>query len=272
VDRLARSREGVWQIHDYKTNQKLPTQAEKDADSQLALYEIGLRRTWRGVERVELTWHFLRFDTSIVSTRTAGQLERLEADTLVTIHDIESRGRDEAGFPTRESGLCSWCDFQSICPVRKHLFATRELPPDERADETGVALVDRWTRIAGEQAELKARLEALEEQVGRIKQALADYARQAGLETVAGSERMASVRVTRKTVFPRRGEEPEQAAELEARLRETGWWGRLSALDRSALQRAWTDPAAPADLRGLLEPYARTEEDVDVRLRKAPRG
>ncbi len=49
----------------------------KDADPQLAYYEIGIRRMWKDVERVELIWHFLRFDHSIVSTRTADQLNQL---------------------------------------------------------------------------------------------------------------------------------------------------------------------------------------------------
>lgn len=32
IDRLARKPDGTWQIHDYKTNAHLPTQADKDAD------------------------------------------------------------------------------------------------------------------------------------------------------------------------------------------------------------------------------------------------
>jgi len=80
IDRLAKTADGCWQIHDYKTNSSLPSQADKETDPQLAYYEIGIRRLWRDIERVELAWHFLRFDHSIVSTRTPGQLEQHRAD------------------------------------------------------------------------------------------------------------------------------------------------------------------------------------------------
>lgn len=268
VDRLARTPDGTWQIHDYKTVSRAATQAEKDLDPQLALYEIGLRRTWRDVGRVELVWHLLRFDLEIVSTRTPEQLRQLEAGTLATIGDIEARARDEAAFPTHETRLCAWCDFQSVCPVRSHLFATRELPRNVFLEEPGVALVDRWTRIDLEQAGLKAQLAALDDQAARIREALAAYARREGLETVTGSEREATVRATLKTLFPRRGQEPEKAAELEARLRGTPWWDALSGLDRQALGRAWADSAADPDLRRLLEEYVWTEQALEVRLRK----
>ncbi len=85
IDRLARTIDGTWQVHDYKTNRHLPTQADKDVDPQLAYYEIGVRRTWKGVERVELVWHFLRFDQNIVSSRTPEQL-------------CSTAGRDEPAY------------------------------------------------------------------------------------------------------------------------------------------------------------------------------
>jgi RecB family exonuclease len=91
IDRLARTPDGTWQVHDYKTNRHLPTQADKDVDPQLAYYEIGVRRMWKGVERVELVWHFLRFDQSIVSSRTPKQL-------------CSTAGRDE---PACWHGICA---------------------------------------------------------------------------------------------------------------------------------------------------------------------
>jgi len=43
IDRLTKNSGGRWQIHHYKTNSSLPTQADKDADPQLSYYEMGIR-------------------------------------------------------------------------------------------------------------------------------------------------------------------------------------------------------------------------------------
>lgn len=40
VDRISVRREGLWQIHDYKTGRWVPTQEDLDSDRQLALYQI----------------------------------------------------------------------------------------------------------------------------------------------------------------------------------------------------------------------------------------
>jgi len=74
IDRLAKRRDGVLEIHDYKTNARLPTQAEKDDDRQLALHQIGIEGRWTGVRGVELVWHFLRFDQEIRSKRSGEEL------------------------------------------------------------------------------------------------------------------------------------------------------------------------------------------------------
>ena len=41
VDRIDEVAPGIIEIHDYKTNNRLPSQADRDADRQLAIYELG---------------------------------------------------------------------------------------------------------------------------------------------------------------------------------------------------------------------------------------
>ena len=270
VDRIAIGADGIWQVHDYKTNRKLPTQQEKDADPQLGYYEIGVRRMWPDqAERVELTWHFLKFGVSITSRRTPDQLAALRESALVTIGDAQRRGKDEAAFPPVESNLCNWCEFQSICPVRKHLFKVAELPPNRFANEPGVKLVDHWTALDAQRRELKSQVEALESEIEQVQEALAAFAQREGAEVVAGSEREATVRTSETVLFPRKTVEPDEAEALEQQLRASRWWIEASAVDRAALVRLWERRASlDADLRALLEEFARTETKVDVRLRK----
>ncbi len=269
VDRLAIGGDGTWQIHDYKTNRRLPTQQDKDADPQLAYYEIGVRRMWPQAERVDLTWHFLKFGVSITSRRTPEQLEAVRGEALATIADAEGRPRDETAFPVHETRLCAWCDFQQVCPVRKHLFAVAALPPNRFANEPGVKLVDAWTALDARRQELRSQVDAIEEEIAEVREALAAFAEREGVEVVAGSEREATVRRSEAVVFPRKTVETEEAGALEAQLRGSKWWQEASALDRAALRRLWDRRGSlDADLRALLEEYARVEAQLDVRLRR----
>jgi putative RecB family exonuclease len=270
IDRLSIGADGTWQIHDYKTNRKLPTQQEKDADPQLGYYEIGVRRMWPGqAERVELTWHFLKFGVSISSRRTPDQLAALRESALVTISDAAARPKDETAFPPVESHLCNWCEFQSICPVRKHLFKVAELPPNKFANETGVKLVDQWAALDERRRQLKASIEDLEAEIEQLQAALAAFAEREGVEVVAGSEREATVRTSESVLFPRKTVESEEAEALERQLRASRWWAEASSIDRSALVRLWERRASlDADLRALLEEFARSEVRTDIRLRK----
>ncbi len=70
VDRLSVTREGLWQIHDYKTGRWLPSQQDLDRDRQLALYQIGVQRQFpRQARDVELVWHYLAHDLEMRSRR-----------------------------------------------------------------------------------------------------------------------------------------------------------------------------------------------------------
>ena len=268
IDRIARTADGVWQIHDYKTDKRLPTQADKDVDPQLAYYQIGLRELWPDAERVELTWHYLRFDQQIVSRRDAAQLAAVREAALVTIDDAVGRGRDEDRFETHETALCRWCEYQTMCPIWRHRLKIEELPRNEFLGEPGVQLVDRWSALDGERRELAAKQALLEDEIERLKEALFELADRERLDVVAGSEQEAAIKRAERTVFPRKTVEPEHAAALEELLRSGPWWSRVSALDRHALEKLWADPRLDDALRMVLQPFVTRERERSARLRK----
>ena len=70
IDRLTETRDGYYEIHDYKTNSRLPLADYIRSDRQLALYMIGVKNQYPDVKDVRLIWHFLKFDKEIDSTRT----------------------------------------------------------------------------------------------------------------------------------------------------------------------------------------------------------
>ena len=268
IDRLAKAEGDVWQVHDYKTNKALPTQQDKDGDPQLAYYEIGIRQMWPDAERVELYWHFLRHDQTIKSTRTSVQLEELRRETVDLIENIEGRDPAEKAFPTNETALCNYCEYQQVCPVRKHLFEVKGLPPNRFAKESGVKLVDQWTELQAQRQKLIENQRALEADIALVQEALIALSEKKGVSTIVGAEKEVAVTITEAVLFPTKGSEPEEYAAFEEKLRKSKYWPVVSAMDRSALRRLWDQrDELDAVLRRWLTTYARTEQQVGIRLR-----
>jgi len=123
IDRLVRARDGVLEIHDYKTGRRVPSQEELDRDRQLALYEIGVRAALREEGEVRLVWHYLLQNVVRKSQRTAEQLEALREETRSAIDRI----RAETTWAARPGKLCSWCEYRALCPA----FGGAAPPPEE---------------------------------------------------------------------------------------------------------------------------------------------
>lgn len=111
IDRVAKTNDGCYEIHDYKTCSRFPSLKYLQKDWQLALYAIGLRKRYPYVRNIKLIWHFLKFDREIDSTRTDEDLEELRHNTIQLIEIIE---HTEEFFPN-PSKLCDWCKFKPMC-------------------------------------------------------------------------------------------------------------------------------------------------------------
>lgn len=116
IDRLVRLAPGFYEIHDYKTSRRLPTQADLDRDRQLALYQMAVNQMMPDVRQVRLVWHYLAHGRRLRSQRTPEALEGLRRETLALIDRVEEAARREE-FPAVRSRLCSWCDFRTLCPA-----------------------------------------------------------------------------------------------------------------------------------------------------------
>ena len=267
VDRIARRGDGTYEIHDYKTSSHLPTQAEADEDRQLALYQIGLEGMWRDVEAVDLIWHYVRFDTDLVSHRTPEQLHSVREACITVIDDIESRGREEEHFPTNPSSLCPWCDFRTICPATRHEYATAVLAPEEFKKDDGVQLVDRWAETVEKRKALEAEAKELKELEEELRSLVEEFAMKEGLEAVVGSAYRAEIVKTSGVEFPRTGSEQRPA--FEAVLKETGLWDLVAAPIHQKLASLLGDlEALPPEARKLLKSFLEPFERIQAKLKK----
>jgi putative RecB family exonuclease len=251
VDRIARVGDGVWEIHDYKTGSTPATQAGADADRQLALYEMALREMYPEVREVTLVWHYVATDIEVRSSRTALQLDELRSSVLETIREIEA----QASFPARTCALCDWCDYKALCPAWRHLYETESLPAEERALESGVALVDEYLQVSDELAALKARQDDLKDRI--VARAASD-----GLERVFGTA--GSIKVYRfPSVSCPDAKDPRREA-FEDEVRALGLWEQFSSLSAYNLSRALQDGRVSPEQIARLEPFISRGEGVKL--------
>jgi putative RecB family exonuclease len=113
IDRIARAKDGVLEIHDFKTGRRIPKQDDLDRDRQLGLYELGIREQLGESGEIRLVWHYVLRDAQRVSLRSPEQREALRASTARAIDKI----RNAEEFPPKPSALCGWCEFRDRCPA-----------------------------------------------------------------------------------------------------------------------------------------------------------
>lgn len=253
IDRLSQTEQGIYQIHDYKTSAYLPSQEYVDNDRQLALYHIGVQRRWPDIKDLRLIWHYLAFDRELVSSRSEEEISRLVMETIRLIDEIKSA----EDFPPRESAFCQWCEYPDLCPLMKHAFKVEALPVNEYLNEPGVALVNKY-------AELKEKASAIEEELGKVKEAILAYARSEGVGVVRGSDRQARVRFDAKLKFPSKNETGRQ--ELDSTIVGAGKWMEVSQLDTTSLIRVVENGLWDKELIDEVMKYGRIEESNSVYL------
>jgi len=255
IDRLSRAEGDVYQIHDYKTSAYLPSQQDADNDRQLGLYHIGVQKKWPDIKNIRLVWHYLAFDKDLVSSRSEEAISRLVEDTIRTIDEIGATDH----FTPRESGLCDWCEYPDLCPLRKHFVKVESLPLNEYLNEPGVVLVNKYAQLREEESEI-------DEEMAKVKEAILDYARREEVEVIKGSDRKVRVKFDEKLKFP--GKSEDERKELDDAIKQAGKWMEVSQLDTMSLSRVIENSLWSEELIDQVLKYGRIEETSAIYLSK----
>jgi len=199
------------------------------------------------------------FNKEICSSRTDEDIEKLKAEKIALINEIETTTE----FLPRESPLCSWCSYQSICPLWRHLFIIEHSREKEILKEEGVQLVDRLE-------ELQSKRKEIEDEIERTKEKLIVYSEREGTDRIFGSAKVARIKKETKISFP--DTKDERRTHLEETLKELGKWDEVSSLDVRKLSKiveegAWDESAIEG-----IEKFGDKEEKKSVTLVKKKKG
>jgi len=155
-------------ITDYKTDWQLRTQADVEADFQLAVYAWLVSLEYPQVDTFTVRLDFVRHGVVRETTLDAGRVAQVEGQVLGLINQVEhalARGK----FTPRPGHFCAWCGYSNQCP------AAKTIPAD-----VGMIMSDEDARkVAGE-------LAVLERQVAVRKEALKQWCNQNGPVEVNG--------------------------------------------------------------------------------------
>ncbi len=159
IDRIDATPDG-FEIIDYKTARKMPSQEKVDNDLQLSIYLRAFLDRYpketEHLDRITVSLYYLRHGVKLSSMRTREQLADLDRQFLEIIAHI-----DAGEFEPILTPLCDYCGFQRLCPFWKHKFLEEKAMEDETAqiaiDEV-LALRDKMNSDKSRVAELQEAL------------------------------------------------------------------------------------------------------------------
>ncbi len=259
IDRLMDMGNGLYEVHDYKTNNSLSKQQDLDEDRQLAMYSLWVKLNFKDCKKVRLVWHFLAFDKEMESFRTVGELEDLRKEVVEQIKNIESCKE----FPANETPLCNWCAYQSICPLFKHEVELEEKEVNEFLQDSGVKLVNQYVQLQKEKKEYDSYVDL---KLAKLKEALIEFCKQEGVEIVVGSNNKISVKEFDSVKFP--GKNTPERSELVKVLEKMGKLDSVSGLDLYALARVVKENEWSAAELKKLDEFKAVEKGYRFGVRK----
>ncbi|OGS23029.1 MAG: hypothetical protein A2252_12745 [Elusimicrobia bacterium RIFOXYA2_FULL_39_19] len=266
IDRIALAPDNVYEIHDYKTSGSLTEQKYLDEDRQLSIYQLGVEKMWPDAKTVKLIWHYIAFDKEMASARTPEHLDRVKNEVIKTISRIENTKE----FLPTESALCQWCSFADICPKKKHMFQVEALPKNEYLNDDGVKLVNEFSVKTAELTALRQeyaqKAKEIEESLGKIREAVINYAKTQNMEVIYGSDYKLTVKNKPKVSGPKK--DTKERAALEQAIKEINKWAETSTLDTGYLEKVITENLWPAELTEKISKFLLVEPRTTVSLSK----
>lgn len=247
IDRIDRTKDG-YEIIDYKTTKKMPSQEKVDHDLQLSIYlKAFLHRYPKEIERLDsitVSLYYLKHGVKLSSKRTKEQLSELDPLFLSVIADIEAGKFDPILSP-----LCDWCGYQSICPLWKHKFQeTRKLETED------------VKKAISEYLELKSKLTSEKSRLAELQATILTYMGQEGVERVFDAQGIIG-KTLRKTYA-------YDEAKLRAILEPLDKWEEVLKVDGVALKNLL--PLLPSPAQAAIEATKKIDkESVALSVKKA---
>lgn len=248
IDRIDKTDDG-YEIIDYKTARKMPSQEKVDTDLQLTIYLKAFLERYpaekNNLGHITVSLYYLKHGVKLSSKRTLADLAALDTTVLEVVKNIEAQKFDPILSP-----LCDWCGFQKTCPLWKHKFKVEEKPLEKTEGEQAV---EEFLLLRAKATEDKKRMAELQDVIMR-------YMEQEGLERLFGTTGIIGKSIRTSYSY--------DETKLRELLSPLGEWENVVKVDGVALKTVLA--ALPADVRKQAEEYRTKKESttLSVKARK----
>ena len=252
IDRLDKIADGHFSVHDYKTSSRVPPQAKADQDRQLGLYALAVHQKYPDIKKIDLVWHYVRFDEEVRSSRTEQQLDIMVENTVNLIKEVET-ATDLKNFPTKTSILCNWCEFKAQCPEYSHQYASQtEVPKLDTTTMTAAQAAETVDKLVELREKKKILSEDMDAMVATLESKLMTYSKESGHNSVFGKDYKASFNSYESFRMP--GKKDLRRYELESKLKDMDLWGNLQEMSPYKLKSMLkSDEITPEQKKQLSE-------------------
>jgi len=183
----------VYEIIDYKTGKKMPSQEMLDEDLQLGVYHLALSSRWPQVlpENIKTSLYFLKHNEKISTTPAIETAQKAKQQILNTIREIEERTEKDE-FPPLPGPLCGWCGFKKMCPMWSHEY---------KAEETPTKTEEEIKEVIQEFFEIKESEDINKKRIKELRSDILSYMESENLARVFGGSGYITKNIQERTSF-----------------------------------------------------------------------
>lgn len=244
IDRIDKIDGNAFEVIDYKTAKKMPSQSSVEENLQLSIYHLGLLSRWPKIKDenrpVKASLYFLKHGEKLSVRKTNEDLEAIKEHVLTTIDAIKS-----SDFKPKANPLCPWCGYQAICPLWKHKFKK------ENAKIEDVKIKE----IIKEYNEIKSHADKDKVRMAEIKAIINQYLDVEGIERVFTDDGEFLGRTLKKIYT-------YDIELLRQILEPLGIWQEILSLDDKKLKKAVA--GLPYAVRQKIEQTKKLEKEFKV--------
>ena len=237
IDRIDKLPDETYEIIDYKTSKRMPSQNALDQNLQLSLYSLGLQKRWPHLtpEMIKLSLYFVKHGEKLSTQSSAQTTEKTKEHILATISEIQERMKAGKEFEPMPSALCDWCAYKPICPAWRHLYRKSQVVNSKSQEE--------MQSIIKEYFEIKKQDQTNEKRLKELQDEIKSFMAQEGLTRVFGDDGAISKKKVERYEY--------DFEKIKSLLSPLGKWEEVLKADETKLRKVMMQ--IPKDIREKIE-------------------